>query len=73
MVDRLFRADAVVDHWWAASEPKMPDIRFEGRGWGKAPQKNGQQSTRDMTSENIDLHLLDYAFIDTIGKLVTSL
>jgi len=68
---QLLRADAVLEYWQAAFEPTMPELCFEGRGWGKAPQSNGQQSTCDMNKENIVLHLSDYAYIDTTGKLVT--
>ena len=71
MESQLLRADAVLEYWQAAFEPTMPELCFEGRGWGKAPQSNGQQSTGDMSNENIVLLLSDYAYMETTGTIVT--
>lgn len=45
--------DAVLKCWRAAFVPKMPPMCFEGRGWGKAPCKMGQQPIGEMTKETI--------------------
>lgn len=57
--------DALLGYWQTVFT-KTPATHFEGRGWGKVPCKNGQQS-KEVNQENI-VHLSDYAHVHPTGK-----
>lgn len=71
MVLRLLRGDAILEYWQGVFEPKITVIRSEGRGWGKAPHKDGQQPTGEINKDSIGLYLSDKPYVDTAGKTGT--
>lgn len=73
MVLRFRLACALLEYWQATSEPKMPVIRFEGRGCDKSSFNDEKQSTGNTTKKNIVLFLSDIAYIDTTGEKSTIL
>ena len=59
------RCCAVLEYWQAAFDENMELPEFRGEGWATASGSHDD----DLTTENVVLHLSDYALLGKEGKL----